>query len=93
MLAGCQLEPDAPPSGVLREADFAACEAAGGTVVQGLAGPACAQPEPDAGQACADSAQCSGICLADTRTCSPVTPFFGCHEVVYDGRSVGLCID
>ena len=88
-LAGCQIEaPD-------REASFdaAACEASGGTVTAGLAGPACARHEPDAGQPCSDSAQCSGICLAETRTCSPITPFFGCHELLMDGRVVGLCVD
>ncbi len=69
------------------------CEAAGGTMVIGLAGPQCARPEPDAGKACNDSKDCSGVCLAETRSCSPVTPFFGCHDVLQGGKAVGLCID
>ena len=69
------------------------CEAAGGTMVIGLAGPQCARPEPDAGKACSDNKECSGFCLAATRTCSPVTPYFGCHDVLQGGKSVGLCVD
>lgn len=69
------------------------CEAAGGTLVYGLAGPQCAQKQPDAGKSCSDSDQCAGLCLAETRTCSPVTPFFGCHEILQGGQTVGLCID
>lgn len=69
------------------------CEAAGGTMVVGLAGPQCGRAQPDAGKACSDSDQCAGFCVAETRTCSPVTPYFGCHGVLVGGESSTICID
>ncbi len=69
------------------------CKAAGGKVVIGLAGAQCARAQPDAGKACTSSSECSGVCLAAARSCSPVTPFFGCHEVLNSGKKAIICID
>ncbi|MBU2982931.1 hypothetical protein KO498_14020 [Lentibacter algarum] len=107
VLAACQLvEPAGDEDGIAastRVADQssgspllleAQCKAAGGSMVIGLAGPQCARPQPDAGKACSDSKDCAGLCLAATRTCSPVTPFFGCHEVLMaGGKKAALCVD
>ncbi|MCV2893017.1 hypothetical protein [Lentibacter sp. XHP0401] len=103
-LAACQLEETTSSEGgvsapkvksggrshLLVEQD---CLAAGGQMVVGLAGPQCARPQPDAGKACSDSADCAGICLANTRSCSPVTPYFGCHQVLEGGKLAAICID
>ena len=69
------------------------CEAAGGTMVVGLAGPQCARAQPDAGKACTDNGDCAGFCLAKSKSCSPVTPYFGCHEVLLQGKTAAICID
>ena len=49
---------------------------------------------PDANASCNSASDCEGLCLARSRTCSPVTPFFGCHEVL-NGRGAAqtLCIE
>ncbi|MAC77795.1 MAG: hypothetical protein CML66_07000 [Rhodobacteraceae bacterium] len=95
LLAACQTEtPVQAGASSVDPAFQAACAAKGGTVAIGLAGPACAMPQPDAGKACSSSADCAGVCLADTRTCSPVTPYFGCHELYEEGQpNVAICID
>lgn len=82
-----------PTSGIDPEMQ-AECEAQGGQVVVGMAGPTCGLPQPDAGKACTSSEDCEGFCLAESRSCSPITPFFGCHELYEGGGdSVTICID
>ena len=96
LLAACRSDAPPPTTGA-ETADpalAADCADRGGTLVFGKAGPACAMPQPDAGQACTGSADCQGFCLADSRTCSPVTPFFGCHDLYEEGQpGVAICID
>jgi hypothetical protein len=97
-LVACQSEgiPDSErPDGVLPDpVPEAQLDCPGGTVVQGLAGPTCAKPTPDAGKACTKPSDCTGACMAETMTCSDITPMFGCYEVVMeDGQKVGLCVD
>lgn len=69
------------------------CEENGGTLVNGLVGPICTMPEPDAGAACRDSSECSGVCLADTRTCSPLRPMVGCFSYLDQGETFEICVD
>jgi hypothetical protein len=72
------------------------CEAEGGRWgVGGKSGAfVCYRMTPDANQFCASDGDCEGLCLARSRTCAPVTPFFGCHEVLNsDGVPQTLCID
>lgn len=72
----------------------ARCEQAGGQMVRGMIGEMCAMPTPDAGQACTSSSDCSSsMCLAETRSCAPITPMFGCIELLEDDGPVTLCID
>lgn len=94
-LAACQTDTggDERPGAAKDDAARAECVAAGGTPTMGLVGPACARPTPDAGQACTSSEQCTGFCLAETRSCSPVTPYFGCHELLENGEIVTICVD
>ncbi len=42
----------------------------------------CIQKTDDANQSCSASTDCEGLCLARSRTCAPVTPMFGCNEVL-----------
>lgn len=97
-LVACQSDeiPDSErPDGVLPDpVSGAQLDCPGGTVVQGMAGPTCAKPTPDAGKACTKASDCSGACMAETMTCSTVTPLFGCFETVMeDGQKIGLCVD
>lgn len=55
---------------------------------------ACVKPTRDAGKACTKQSQCEGFCLARSGTCAPITPMFGCNDILQDdGRRVTLCLD
>lgn len=55
---------------------------------------ACVSPTRDAGRACRTSADCQGLCLARSQTCAPLTPLFGCNDVLDSrGARQQLCID
>ena len=54
----------------------------------------CASMTRDGGKQCNKKTQCQGQCLARSGTCSPITPLYGCNDVLEkDGRQVTLCID
>ena len=54
----------------------------------------CASMTRDGGKQCTKKTQCQGVCLARSGTCAPVTPLYGCNDVLEkDGRQVTLCID
>lgn len=100
-LAACQVdeaEPVAPGTfdPGLAERQRSLCEADGGRWGSGGKSGAlvCYRTAPDAGQSCRADGDCAGLCLARSRTCAPVTPFFGCHEVLNsEGVPQTLCID
>lgn len=74
----------------------AACEAEGGRWGTGsLAGAnVCYRETPDANQPCSSQNDCTGLCFARSRTCSPITPIFGCHDILTSlGGTARLCID
>ncbi len=55
---------------------------------------ACVLRTRDGGKACSKQTQCEGLCLARSRSCAPITPMFGCNEILQaDGREVTLCLD
>lgn len=55
---------------------------------------ACVRRTRDGGKACSKQTQCEGLCLARSRSCAPITPMFGCNEILQaDGREVTLCLD
>lgn len=101
-LQGCEPRPDPVAPGTVIydphniENQQTACEAVGGTFARGgLAGAmVCFTTPRDAGKRCDTGRDCSGMCLARSNTCQPVSPLFGCHEIIQDdGRKVTLCID
>lgn len=54
----------------------------------------CVKLTRDGGKSCKREKDCEGYCLAKSKTCAPVTPMFGCNEIVQDnGMVVTLCID
>jgi len=76
-----------------RKAD---CVSRGGTFAAGGASGlmTCFTTPKDAGKACSAGSECStNMCLARSRTCAPISPMFGCHEIIEQGGSVTLCID
>ncbi|MEM1065600.1 MAG: hypothetical protein AAGJ74_08880 [Pseudomonadota bacterium] len=57
-------------------------------------GMVCYRPTTDGGQSCSQASDCEGVCFARSRTCSPITPLFGCHDVLGAlGATAKLCID
>lgn len=55
---------------------------------------ACVKRTKDAGKRCTKQTQCEGLCLARSGTCAPITPMFGCNDILQaDGRMVTLCLD
>lgn len=97
-LAGCQTAPDAPePVGAARvELERLKCEKGGG--IYGAASAtgafACIRQTRDAGKQCHKESDCEGRCLARSGTCAPLTPLFGCNEILTrDGKRMTLCID
>ncbi len=90
--------PEIPPpeASIPTSAEGIACVKRGG--VWGKAGAtglmACVNTTRDGGKQCRRDRDCEGACLARSRTCAPITPLFGCHEILQDdGRQVTLCID
>lgn len=59
-----------------------------------VASKACVQRTKDGGKFCRKESDCDGYCLATSNTCAPVTPLFGCNDILQDnGVRVTLCID
>ena len=85
----------APPAPPLSPAALA-CQRKGGRYIKTGSGDlrACVKVTGEEGKRCARETDCSGSCLARSGTCSPVTPLFGCNEILQaDGRRVTLCLD
>lgn len=72
-----------------------ACTARGGRFGPGgKAGLTCFTTPPDAGRQCRAAGDCSTACLARSGTCAPITPLFGCNEILTaTGARVTQCID
>lgn len=73
-----------------------ACETRGGTFGQGgIAGRfVCFEQTGEGGKSCSSSSDCTSHCLARSRTCAPVTPIFGCQDVLTGAGAVTtLCVD
>lgn len=96
------VKPEAAPAEAPEEVvvelspEAAKCAKTGGTWsgVGKSGGKACVKPTRDSGKTCSKQTQCEGLCLARSGTCAPITPMFGCNEILQaDGRRVTLCID
>jgi hypothetical protein len=86
-------EVSAPPPA---SPEQARCIRSGGTwATAGKSGAkACVTLTRDGGKACTRQSQCEGYCLARSGTCAPITPMFGCNDILQDdGREVTLCLD
>jgi hypothetical protein len=73
-----------------------ACQKKGGRYVKTGSGSlrACVRVTGDGGKTCRRETDCEGACLARSGTCAPVTPLFGCNDILQaDGRRVTLCLD
>ena len=88
-------EPALDPVGPARvEALKAECERSGGRFSALRGAQVCLQETRDAGKQCRRAGDCQGACLARSGTCAPVTPLFGCHEVLQqDGLRITQCLD
>ncbi|MEM6635347.1 MAG: hypothetical protein AAF667_05585 [Pseudomonadota bacterium] len=64
-----------------------ACEDQGGRFAGGPreGTQVCYLPNADANEPCSNATDCDGLCLARSRSCSPVTPIFGCVEILLAG--------
>lgn len=57
-------------------------------------GKTCFMQTKDAGKSCQRESDCEASCLARSGTCAPVSPMFGCNEILQDNEvMVTLCID
>ena len=55
---------------------------------------ACYETTRDANQSCSAGSDCQGLCLARSRTCAPVTPLFGCQQVLTNaGVQATVCLE
>ena len=102
LLAACQhqaLELDSGLAGFdinLIENQRAICDRKDGRFGRGgLAGSfVCYLNTRDANQRCSAGSDCQGLCLARSRTCAPVTPLFGCQQVLTNsGVQATVCIE
>jgi hypothetical protein len=91
---------DVPPEDVVPEEEKSAeqikCEKQGGSWsrIGKTKARTCVQRTRDAGKQCKRDRDCDGVCLARSGTCAPVTPLFGCNEVVQDdGRRMTQCLN
>ncbi len=105
VLAACQHDRD-PQIGTdtgltgydphLIENQTQACLDKGGRFAQGGSSGSfvCYENTNDANKRCTSGTECQGLCLARSGTCSPITPMFGCHEILGSlGARSTLCID
>lgn len=72
------------------------CEKGGGRWGRGGAAGffVCYKTTHDGGKSCKAGSECEGLCLARSRTCAPVTPLFGCQDILSDGgQQESICID
>lgn len=86
----------APAPVVVKSPAQLACEKRKGVWTAAGSGGAnfCQKPTKDAGKACRRATDCQGYCLARSNTCAPVTPMFGCQEILNEyGRVLTQCLD
>lgn len=89
-------EEAAPPPPPPLSPEALACQRRGGEYRGTGSGnlKACIKPTGEGGKSCTKETDCTGVCLARSGTCAPVTPLFGCNEILQaDGRRVTLCIE
>lgn len=102
ILTACQQEDSQQDFGLegynpnLAEIKRQACIKRGGRFGKGgLSGAfICFETPRDANKSCSKSTDCSGECLARSKTCAPISPLFGCNEILTaTGARTTLCIE
>lgn len=85
------------PDPVVRKSkEQVTCEKRGGNwgTAGKSGGKTCIKRTRDSGKQCRKKSSCEGVCLARSGTCAPVTPLFGCNDILQnDGSRVTLCVD
>lgn len=92
--ADVEAVPDTPE--IEKTAEHKACEKRGGRYLslKGSTARACFITPKDAGKSCKKSGDCTTKCLARSRTCAPVSPLFGCHDILTEaGTRVTECLE
>ncbi|MCF1708844.1 hypothetical protein L0V05_08455 [Tabrizicola sp. J26] len=85
-----------PPPPVYKSPAQLACEKKKGVYskVGSTGARACVMETRDAGKHCSKKSDCEGQCLARSQTCSPITPLFGCQDILgLNGERMTQCID
>jgi hypothetical protein len=88
--------PEAEPAPVISlPPEAIACEKKGDKWLSSGSGTmSCVHFTKDSGKVCQKQSQCEGYCLARSATCAPVTPMFGCNEILQnDGVRSTICLD
>ena len=86
----------APAPVVVKSAAQLACEKKKGVWTTAGSGSAffCQSVTRDGGKSCRASTDCQGYCLARSLTCAPVTPMFGCQDILNEaGRMLTQCVN
>ena len=94
--AAAEPEPAAAQPSVAKSPAQMACEKQKGVWTSAGSGSAnfCQKPTRDGGKSCSKSSDCDGYCLARSQTCAPITPMFGCQEILNEnGRMLTECIN
>ncbi len=85
-----------PPPEVVKSPSQIACEKRGGQFVPAGSKKvfACVTATRDGGKRCTKEGDCEGLCLARSGTCSPITPVFGCQEILnQNGMRITECVE
>lgn len=86
----------APAPVVVKSVAQLACEKKKGVWTTAGSGSAffCQSVTRDGGKSCRASTDCQGYCLARSLTCAPVTPMFGCQDILNEaGRMLTQCVN
>lgn len=87
---------EAKEEAVAKSPSQIACERRKGIWEEAAQGAAffCQMPTSDGGKQCRKSTDCEGYCLARSGTCAPISPMFGCQDILNeDGRMLTECIN
>jgi hypothetical protein len=85
-----------PEAAKILAPEVLACQKQGGEWVAagGEGAMACIEYTRDYGKSCHKKSDCQGDCLAKSNSCAPITPLYGCNDILQDdGSMVTLCID
>lgn len=88
--------PEPVPAATPPSPEARACQRLGGVWIKagGSGMMTCQRQTGEGMKSCRRAGDCAGDCLARSGTCSPVSPLFGCNEVLDDlGRRTTQCVN